>query len=102
MHGFARDRVGEVQLRGGEHQAAVAEALGEVVVVPGAAVVGVANDRVAEVLHMAAQLVFAAGQWVQLQQAVAAGGKAFDLDLQLRGGQAAIAVCASRTAGVRP
>src|SRR5690606_23532645 len=85
MQGIAGDRVGKVQIRGSEHQAALAEAFGEVVVVPGAAVVGVADDGVADVLHMPAQLVLAAGKRVQGHQAVATGGKALDLYRQLRG-----------------
>lgn len=91
VQGHAGDRVGQTQLCGGEHQAALAEAFGEVVVVPGAAVIGVADDGVGDVLHMPTQLVLAAGERVQGHKAVAAGGKAFDLYRQLRGSQAGVA-----------
>jgi len=85
------DRVSELQLRRGEHQATAPEAASEVMVVPGATVIGVTNDGVADVLHVPAQLVLTASERVQGHQAVAAFGKAFDRHRQLRSRQAGVA-----------
>src|SRR5690554_1834954 len=57
---------------------------------PAAAVVGVANDGMVNVLHVAPQLVFATGFRIQLYQTVAAGGIAFDFHRDFGGRQPAI------------
>src|SRR5690606_42099469 len=51
LHRLAGLRMGEGQSGGCQHQPAVAETFGKVVVVPGPAVVGVADDRMTDVLH---------------------------------------------------
>lgn len=76
---------------GGEHEAAETEAGGEVVVVFGTAVVGVADDRMADVLQVAAQLVFAAGVRLEFEQAVAAVRVAFNFNRDFHRCQAAVA-----------
>src|SRR5690606_40469101 len=53
-------------------------------------VVGIPNNGMADMLHMPAQLVLAAGFRIQLYQAVAAGGIAFDFHGNFSGCQAAV------------
>src|SRR5690554_8192138 len=70
LHRLAGRRMGEGQSGGCQHQPAVAETFGKVVVVPGPAVVGVADDRMTDVLHVPTQLMLAPGLRVDRKSVV--------------------------------
>src|SRR5690606_28084842 len=53
-------------------------------------VVGIPNNGMVDMLHMPAQLMLAAGFWIQLHQTIATGGIAFDFHGDFRGRQAAV------------
>ncbi len=74
-----------------EQQALAAKQFMEQAVVPPLAVGGVADDGVGDVLHVAAQLVPAAGQRLQFDQGIAAAGVAVHAVGQFHGGQPAVA-----------
>jgi len=81
--------VGELQLGGGEQQASAVEGVAEHAVVTAVAVSGVADNRMENVLHVAAELAAATGLRLQFEQGIAAGRIAADRDGQLNLGQAA-------------
>ena len=87
---LARQRMPKAQFDAGEQQPMAAELLLEEAVVAALAVGGVADDGMGDVLHVAAQLVAAAGERLQRHQRVARGRVAVDGVRQFDGRQAAV------------
>src|SRR5690606_35847667 len=90
VQAFASHRMLKAHGGCGQHQPPLTKTFGKVAVMAPSPVVGIPNNGMVDMLHMPAQLVLAAGFRIQLYQAVAAGGIAFDFHGNFSGCQATV------------